>query len=141
MIDHATSVSCVVTSKKKELIVQKIFQFWIGIFGHPNKILGDNGEEFDNAEFQTLCENFNIRTCTTAGESPWINGLIERHNVIRDLAVTKTMEDIKCDLQLAVLWVVSAKNLFKNVHGFSPNQPVFGKLRISQMYVMIYCLL
>ena len=37
------------------------------------------------------------------------------------------MEDIKCDLQLAVSWAVSAKNSLKNVHGFSPNQLVFGK--------------
>ena len=37
------------------------------------------------------------------------------------------MEDINCDLQLAVSWAVSAKNSLKNVHGFSPNQLVFGK--------------
>ena len=63
MIDHATrySISCVITSKKKELIMKNIFQYWIGIFGHPNKILADNGGEFDNAEFQILCENFDIR--------------------------------------------------------------------------------
>ena len=59
MIDHATrySVSCAVTSKKKELIVKKLFRYCIGIFGHPNKILVDNGGEFDNTEFQTLYEN------------------------------------------------------------------------------------
>ena len=129
MIDHCTrySVSCVITSKKKELIVKKIFQHWIGTFGYPNKILVDNGGEFDNGEFQTLCENFNIRICTTAAESPWSNGLIERHNAILGLTVTKTIEDTKCDLQLAVSWAVSAKNSLKNVHGFSPNQLVFGK--------------
>ena len=72
MTDHATrySVSFVVTSIEKELIVKKIFQYWIGIFGHPNKILVDNDGEFDNTEFQTLCDNFNIRICTTAAESP-----------------------------------------------------------------------
>ena len=37
------------------------------------------------------------------------------------------MEDIKCDLQLAVPWAVCAKNSLKNVLGFSPNQLVFGK--------------
>ena len=46
MIEHATrySVPCVVTSKKKELIVKKILQYWIRIFGHPIKILVDNRE-------------------------------------------------------------------------------------------------
>ena len=58
MIDHATRYSVsFITSKKKELIMKKIFQYWIGIFGHPNKILVDNGREFNNTEFQTLCEN------------------------------------------------------------------------------------
>ena len=108
MIDHATrfSVSCVVTFKKKELIVEKIFQYWIGIFGCPNKILVDDAGEFENTEFQTFCENINIRICTTAAGSPWSNGLIERHNAILGLTVTKTMEDIKCDLQLAVFGVL-----------------------------------
>ena len=126
MIDHVTrySVSCVITSKKRELIVKKIFQYWIGIFGHPNKILVDNGGEFDNTEFQTLCKNFNIRIWTTAAESPWSNSLIERrHNAVLGLTVTKN-EDIKCDLQIVVSWAVSAK---KNVDGFSLNRLVFGK--------------
>ena len=67
---------------------------------------------------------FNIRICSTAAESPWSNSLIEkRYNAVLDLTVTKN-EDIKCYLQLAVSWAVSAK---KNVHGFSLNRLVFGK--------------
>ena len=107
--------------------MRKIFQHCIEIFGHPNKILVDNGGEFGNTQFQMLCENFNIRICTSAAESPWNNGLIERHNAILGLTVTKIMEDFKCDLQLAISWAVSAKNSLKNVHGFSQNQLVFGK--------------
>ena len=92
MTDHATrySVSCGVTSKRKELIVKKIFQYWIGIFVHANKSLVDNGGKLNNNEFQTLCENFNIRIRTTAAESPCSSSLIERHNDILGLAVTKT---------------------------------------------------
>ena len=71
--------------------------------------------------------NLNIRICTTAADSSWSNGLIERHNAILGLTVTKTMEYIKCNLQLAVSWAVSDKNSQKNVHGFSPNKLVFGK--------------
>ena len=37
------------------------------------------------------------------------------------------MDDLKCDLSLAVSWAVSAKNALHNVHGFSPNQLVFEK--------------
>ena len=132
MTDHATrySVSFVVTSIKKELIVKKIFQYWIGIFGHPNKILVDNDGEFDNTEFQTLCDNFNIRICTTAAESPWSNSLIERRTAILGLTVTKSMEDIKCDLQLAVSWTVSAKNSLKIA--FLQTNLFLEKIQISQ---------
>ena len=72
MMDHATiySISCVVTSKKKELIVKKKFKYGAGIFGHPNKNLAHNGEEFDKTQFQILCENFNVRICTIAAERP-----------------------------------------------------------------------
>ena len=117
IIDHATrySVSCVISSKKKELIIKKIFKHWIGSFGYPKKILVDNEGEFCNEDFKSLCENFNIRVCTTAAESPWSNGLVERHNAILGLTVTKTLEDTKCDLELAVAWAVSAKNSLKNV--------------------------
>ena len=86
---------------------------WVRIFDHPNKILVDNDGEFDNTEFQALCEDVNIRICTTSAERPWSNGLIERHNAVFGLTVTKTMEDIKCDLQLAVSWAASAKNSFE----------------------------
>ena len=129
MIDHATrySVSCVIHSKKKEVIIRNIFKHWISIFGHPKKFLVDNGGEFCNEEMITLSENFNIRICTTAAESPWSNGLVERHNAILGLTVSKTIEDTKCDLELALSWALSANNSLKNVNGYSPNQLVFGR--------------
>ena len=104
-----------------------MFENWITIFGSPGKILVDNGGEFCNKEFVTFCENLNIRICTTAAESPWSNGLVERHNAVLGLTVSKTMEDAHCDLNIALAWGVSAKNALKNVHGFSRNQPVFGR--------------
>ena len=97
-------------------------------FWPSHKILVDNGGEFDNTEFQTLCENLNTRLYTTATESPWSNRLIERHNAVLGLTFTKTMEDIMCDLQLAASCAVSAKNSLKNVYGFSPSQVVLGKI-------------
>ena len=72
------------------MIAKKIFQYWIGIFGHSNKILVNNGGEGGRG--------INVRVCSTAAESPWCNGLIERHNDILSLTVTKTMEDIKSEL-------------------------------------------
>ena len=121
VIDHATrySASCVIRSKKKEVIVKKLFQIWISTFGHPKKIFVDNGREFENSEFMSFCENMNIRILTTAAESPWSNGLVERHNAVLGLAVSKIVDDKKCDLELATTWAISAKNALKNVNGYS----------------------
>ena len=129
IIDHLTrfSASCVINSKRKEVIVQKIFIIWIAIFGQPLSFLVDNGGEFANDEFVTFCENMNIHIKTTAAESPWSNGLVERHNAVLGLTVEKTMLDSNCDLETAVSWAVSAKNSLRNVNGHSPNQLVFGR--------------
>ena len=57
IIDHATrySSSCVIYTKEKEEVVNKLFENWITIFGNPGKILVDNGGEFCNKEFVTFC--------------------------------------------------------------------------------------
>ena len=107
LVDHATcySVSCDIYTKRKEEIVKRIFQIWISIFGSAKKFLVDNGGELDNDKFRFLCENVNIRICTTstAAESPWSNGIVERHNATLGFSVQKIMDDLKCDLSLEVL--------------------------------------
>ena len=65
--------------------------------------------------------------CTTAAESPWSKGIVERRNATLGVSVQKIIDDLRCDLSLAVAWAVSAKNDLRNVHGFSPSQLVFGK--------------
>ena len=129
MINHLTrfSASCVIKSKSKKIIVKKIFQIWISISGSPKKFLVDNRGEFNNHEFISLCENVNIHICTMAAEPPWSNGLVERHNAILEYTVAKTIDDVKCDLELALSLATAAKNSLKNINEFSPNQMVFGK--------------
>ena len=93
----------------------------MSIFGSPKKFLVDNGGEFNNEDFRSLCENVNILILTTAAESTWCIGLIERHNAIVAYTVTKTIEGAGCELELALSWAVAAKNSLKNVNGFSSN--------------------
>ena len=58
--------------------------------------------------------------------TPWCNGLVERHNGVR-LTVSKTIEETNCDLNVAVAWAVSAKTSLQIVNGFFPNQLVLRK--------------
>ena len=128
MIDTLTrfSVSTVVKSKEPKYIIGAIFKHWVTIFGPPGKILTDNGGEFSNQEFISLCEAFNIIVTTTSAQSPWSNGLCERYNGVLGEMVNKILEDCNCSLEIAVAWATSAKNCLETLHGFSPAQLVFG---------------
>ena len=64
---------------------------------------------------------------TTAAESPWSNGLVERHNATLGESLHKVMADNPgCNVKTALAWSVSAKNSLTNVHGFSPAQLALG---------------
>ena len=66
-----------------ETIIRELFRIWISVYEFPEKFLSDNGGEFANHKFRELCEAANIVAKTTAAESPWSNGLCERHNLFR----------------------------------------------------------
>ena len=46
-------------------------EFWTGNWG-----------EFSNAEFLEMCEAMKIKVKVIAAESPFSNGLVEKHNLI-----------------------------------------------------------
>ena len=129
MIDHATRYSsgCLIRNKRKETIVEGILCYWVKWFGCPGKFLSDNGGEFINDELVDLAEKCNITIKTTGAESPWSNGLCERHNALISRNIHKVRLDVGCSMEVALAWSISAKNCLANVYGFSPNQLVFGK--------------
>ena len=69
-------------------------------FGHPENFLVDKGGEFGNDEFKDFSENLNIAVMTTAGESPYNNGLVERR--IAAIADPVRREDTNCSLHKAL---------------------------------------
>jgi len=121
------SVACVRNSKRPNQIVDAIMKTWVSYFGTPRRFLADNGGEFANAEYREMCENLNIKMMKTAAESPWSNGVCERHNAVIKESVLKTVEESKCSLGTAVAWAVSAKNSLHGHLGYSPNTLIFGK--------------
>ena len=129
IIDHLTrfSAAAVIRSKSAETIMTNFLKSWIAIFGSPRKVLSDNGGEFANQKFMDMCENLNINFQTTAAESPWSNGLVERHNAIIGETVAKIVEHTHCSVEIALCWAIQAKNSLQNIHGFSSYQLVFGR--------------
>ena len=128
MIDLATRYcsACVIKSKEANVIIEAIMRYWIALFGAPKKILTDNEGEFNNNEFRSMGENFNIEVMCTAAESPWSNGVCERLNAVLKDNVLKIKEDTKCTIETALAWAVAARNALHNNLGFSPNQLVFS---------------
>ena len=128
LIDNFSRYSAAlrVNSKDSEEVINAIFKVWIAYFGAPEQFLSDNGGEFDNEKFRDSAQNLNIIVKTTPAQSPWSNGICERHNAVINDMVVKTMEETKCRFDLALSWSLSSKNALHNVCGFSPNQLVFG---------------
>ena len=85
------------------------------MFGRPSRFLTDNGGEFANEDFIQMCDRMGIIICTTAAESPWSNGMVERNNGLLGEAIRKVVEDVECSLETALSWVVNAKNSLHNV--------------------------
>ena len=121
------SAATVVRGKLAKTILKGVLNLWIHYFGSPRRFLTDNGGEFANEEFKTLCEKFNIVSITTPGESPWSNGVVERHNGLLMETVRKVIDECQCDLDTALPWAVCAKNTLSNVSGYSPNILVYGR--------------
>ena len=120
------SAATLIHTKHKDEIVKQIFRVWIAYFGCPRKFMSDNGGEFSNDVFREMNEKLNVETITTAAESPFSNGTVERHNGILKQTMFKTIDDVKCAPNMALAWAISAKNALHNHFGFSPNQIVFG---------------
>ena len=72
------------------------------MFGPTSKFFGDNGK-FNNDDFNDMCESLNIIVKKTAAESPFSNGLCERHNaVLEDMLLKVTCnKSISLDISFA----------------------------------------
>ena len=54
--------------------------------------------------------------------------LIQKHNPILVLTVTRTVNETESDLVTATAWAISLKTSLTNNNAFSPNQLVFSKV-------------
>ena len=129
MIDCATrfSVAKIIPNKKKETVVDAVCTSWIALFGSPRRFMADNGGEFSNAEYVEMCEQFNVELQQSAAESPFSNGMVERHHRIIAEMMVKTREDVRCTWEVSLAWSVSAKNSLQMSGGSSSYQLVLGK--------------
>jgi hypothetical protein len=69
----------------------------------------------------------NVKVCTSAGESPFQNGLCERVHSVTDMMLTKLEHDYgDVSEQSLLCWANMARNELQMWSGFSSHQLVFG---------------
>lgn len=129
-IDLFTSKARVLRSKKPVIVVKAFIMEWISMgFGAPERVLVDDGGEFDNPKYLDAMEQYNIEPLATAVNSPWSNGLCERNHQVVDNIVHKILEEEpSLDMDIALANAVSAKSCLVNHNGFAPVQLVTGQL-------------
>ena len=68
------------TNKPAKTVAQKIFNDFVLKFEIPNRILHDQGKEFENRLFDEQQKIFGIKKCRTTPYHPQCNGMVERLN-------------------------------------------------------------
>ena len=123
------SAATLIYDKKPETIINGVLEIWGSVYGMPQKVLTDNGGEFDNDKFRSMCENYDVEIIATPGESPWSNGICERHNSVLTETFLKSREcssNADFNDKIIMKYSAHAKNCLFNKNGFTPYQIVFG---------------
>lgn len=101
---------------------------WIGKFGVMKALMTDNGGEFNSDEMREVMSILNVQLCTTAGESPFQNGLCERVHAITDMMLVKLQADYgNGNSQTLLSWANMARNSLQMWNGYSSHQLGFGE--------------
>jgi transposase InsO family protein len=121
------TLSFLIERKEPKEVINAFMENWARYFGLPAAILNDNGGEFTSAEMREVKSVLNIIDLTTAAQSPWQNGICEKNHQLVDTMWLRMQEDFpEIPAKTLLAWANMAKNSLKTVHGFSPNQLIFG---------------
>ena len=122
------TVSVFIERKKPSNVIDGLMKNWIGLFGVMGSLMSDNGGEFSSDEMREIASILNVRVCTTAGMSPFQNGLCERVHAVTDMMLMKLEAENKhIEPETLLAWANMARNTLQMWSGYSSNQLVFGR--------------
>ena len=113
-----------ITSKKMISFVTKNI---ICRYGVPQKIITDNGTQFESEEFQDFCKRFKIQKSFSAVSHPQANGQVEAVNKIIKSTIKKQLERAKggwVDKLPLALWAYITTH--KTATGHTPFSLAYG---------------
>ena len=69
--------------KKTSNVIEALMKNWVGVFGVMEALMTDNGGEFNSDEMREISSILNVRPYTTAGMSPYQNGLCKYVHAVK----------------------------------------------------------
>lgn len=118
-------------TKSSDSVVQGFDASWRVWAGAPVVLVTDAGPEFVSDTFARDCEGMGCLLRTTAVESPWQNGVEERHGGLlkAKLAaiVRQHLASGKADMKLAAAAATEAANRDIGASGYSAYQRILGR--------------
>ena len=79
--------------------MRAMFVCWFSKYGVPEQIIYDLGGEFTSDKWMMMMDMLYTKDKTTAGYSPYSNGIVERHNAV----LKNTMSKVNVDGQIEFL--------------------------------------
>ena len=131
MIDIGTGKhdACMIKTRRSDYISSKVLRKWIMMYGSPEKIVHDQGGEFEGT-FVNLLEQFSISSKVTGAHAGWQLGRGERHGSLLGQALQAIVDEHGVEgyhqMKEALSCACMAKNATVTRDGYTPNQRVFG---------------
>ncbi|CAC5391769.1 unnamed protein product [Mytilus coruscus] len=120
------TVSAFINRKKPANVIEALMKNWVGILGVRGALISDNGGELSSDEMREVASILNVKVCTTAGMSPYHNGLCERVHTNTDIMLIKLEAKNKnVESETLFSWANMARNSLQMWNGFSSHQLVF----------------
>ena len=117
-----------IKDKKAITIAEVVMRRWVGSgYPLPACLHSDNSGEFTGSMMISLAENLNCQVTTSAGRTPYQNGINERGHAVVDRMMEIIIEDNReITEEMALYWACYAKNSLQMHTGFSLFQLVFS---------------
>ena len=131
MVDQFSRFTLGVVLRNKELatVREAVITHWIGA-GYPRmkNIHTDNGGDFCGDTSNKVATIIGATRTTTAGRTPYQNGMCERiHQILDHMMEGVIEEDPHISEKVALAWAVNAHNNMNMESGYSPRFLMFGE--------------
>ena len=129
VVDYLTRYTELIplSSKTAKHCASEFFYGYICRHGLPKTLISDNGKEFNNEFYSTLCNIFKIKKVNTSVYTPSSNGVVERTNrkILEILRTTIGGADTEWDLSLPAVQMTLNTSLHASIKD-TPHAALYG---------------